>query len=374
MKKGFFLFLFILCFIALMQLSGCTQGSFSDQLDIERLLPVQALGFDRDGEGVAVTLSTGKELQNTSPLVMKSLASGIEPALIRLQDYSPQDELYYDHVQYIILGESMAEDGIAPVLDWVERSPFMRMDTYVFLVTGSASEAMINASGEMTDITEHLSSLEREAIARGQHIYSVLEIASSLADRNNALCTTIESVSSMGTVFGPQGGVAGNAVIPAGYSVLKDGKLAAHLSQNESLGIMLFENDPTGTEITVSGTVLELLQGKAEATGQWAENGTLSGILVTAHVTAGILEQEDPDLDINELNTAFTQAVRSWLEDVLGRSQSLSCDFLALRDSVLCSGPENGRNVLGDWDELFSTLPITVQVQAEIRRGYDRAD
>lgn len=374
MKKSIIIFLTIICIFLLTQLTGCTTGVFSDQPDIERLLPVQTLGFDKEGTGMMVTLSTGKELQSTSPLVMQSLSAGIEDALTRLQDYSPEDQLYYDHIQYIILGESVAKADVQPILDWAERSPFMRMDTFVFLVKGSAGDTMTGASGEMTDITERLSSLERDASTRGQHIYTLLEIASSLADRSSALCSVVESVRSDGTVYTSQGGSTGNAIIPAGYAVLKDGRLAAYLSQNESLGAALFKNNPNGTKLTVEGTTMEILQGSAKASGQWSEDGELTGILVTGRITAGVLEQEDPDQDIERLNNAFTAAAVGWVEEVLARSQSLSCDFLALKDPVLRSGPKHSQEYNDLWDDIFPALPVSVQITAEVTRGYDRTN
>lgn len=375
MKRFLIIIICILFVVPLVHLSGCTQGKFTDQRDIERLLPVQTMGFDREDSGISVTLSTSSILNNTSPIILTGLASSIETALTRLQDYSPKDDLYLDHVQYIILGEDMAADGILPVLDWVERSPFMRMDTLVFLVKGNAAETTISASGEMTDITQRLYSLEQESSARGQHIYTLLDIASGLADRGSALCFAVESVTSDGTVYGTQSSSAGNALLPAGYGVLQDGKLIAYLSQEESLGAMLFKQPPTGTEIEIDGTILELLQGTASVAGRWSEDEQLIGLSVTAHVTAGILEQDlSSSTDLDALNQAFTLAAEQWLYAAVTRSQSLSCDFLALEDRVLSEKPKMGNTLASAWTDVFSSLPVTVQVKTEILRGYDRAD
>ena len=374
MKKSIVIFFAIIGIFLLIQLSGWATGGFSDQPDIERLLPVQTLGLDREGSGMVVTLSTGKELQSTSPLVMQGLASGIETALTRLQDYSPQDQLYYDHIQYIMIGESVAESDVTHLLDWAERSPFMRMDTFVLLVKGSAGDAMTGASGEMTDVTERLSSLEREASTRGQHIYTLLEIASSLADRNAALCSVVEAVSSDGAVYSAQGGSAGSAIIPAGYAVLRDGRLAAYLSQNESLGAALFTGDPRGTKITVGETAMELLESDIKVSGQWSAAGELTGILIEGQVTAGILEPESSAPDTARLNQAFTAAVRRWVRETVARSQAIGCDFLDLQNPVLRSGRGCAGADEEHWAEAFPRLPVTLELTAEVARGYDRTN
>lgn len=373
MKKWILAYTIILCVVLLTPLSGCSQEFMADQLDIERFLPVQTIGFDKYGDTLTVSLSTGGEQNSSSALVMKSPGPNIESALTRLQDYSPVNELYYEHIQYIILGEGLAENGIEPLLDWAERSPFMRMDTGVFLVKGSAEEVITAASGEISDITERLNSLDREIHARSQHVYTLLEIAASLSDQGTALCTAVEHISSEGTVIGLAGS-PGDAVLPAGYGVLQQGKLVAFLSARESLGVALFRQDPTGTVITVEDTVLELLEGRARATGVWSENGELTGISVTARLQAGILESDGETPDIEDLEEAFSESIRESLEAVIDRSQALSCDFLALEESVFTQSSNGAQSGLDTWNELFPELSVSVSVQGEIQRGYDRKE
>lgn len=371
MKKWIAAYTIILCIIPLAQLSGCSQEFMSEQLNIERLLPVQTLGFDKDGDTLTVSLSTGNDQNSSSALVMKSPAPNIESALTRLQDYSPVDELYYEHIQYIMLGEGMAKDSIQPLLDWAERSPFMRMDTSVFLVKGSAEEAISGASGEMGGITERLSSLDRESSTRSQHVYTLLEIAASLSDRGTGLCSVVESVPSDGTVTA-QSGSLGNAVLPAGYGVLQNDKLIAFLSANESLGATLFQQDPTGTVITVENIALEILEGRARAKGIFSETGELTGLSVTVNMKAGILETTGDSPDIPALEEAFSAAIQDAVAAVLTRSQELCCDFLGLEDTVFLKTPNASQRAAESWEVQFSELPVTVYVQGEIQRGYDR--
>lgn len=373
MKKWIFAYTIILCLIPLAQLAGCSQEFMADQLDIERFLPVQTMGFDKDNDTLVVSLSTGGEQNNSSALVMKSPAPNIESALTRLQDYSPVDELYYEHIQYIIIGEGLARDGIGTLLDWAERSPFMRMDTSVFLVKGSAEEAISGASGEMGDITERLSSLDRESNARSQHVYSLLEIAAALSDRGTGLCAAVEYVPSDGTVTGQKGSV-GDALLPAGYGVFQDGKLITFLTAEESLGASLFRQDPTGTVITVDNTVLEFLEGRAKAKGIFSESGELTGLSITADMKAGILESSEDTPEIAALEDAFSAAMQDALESVIARSQVLSCDFLGLEESVFQKTPTASQTASKTWKELFPELYVTVTVQGEIQRGYDRKE
>lgn len=358
--------IFMLAFLA-----GCSSNIYSSHRDMERLRPIQTLGLDREGEGVVVSVSSGIGPKDSPPLVMKTIASSMETAIDRLQDYSPKDELFYAHVEYILIGETMSDDGIGALLNWVERSPTMRIDTAAFLVKGNAHTAVTASAGETADITERLASLEREQLARGQRIYTLREIATALADRGSALCLAIEAVPSQGTVY-TEHEEAAAAILPAGYGVLRDGELAAYLSQNETLGAQLLEDNVVGAQATVNGNVLEFYSSTIQPSGQWDGDGNLTGLLLTGNVRAGVLEQAEPGgQDIQTLEADFTQAVRQWLEAVVARSQALSCDFLDLEYAVVQDAPKNSAGLDETWDELFPALPVTILAEGQIDRSYD---
>jgi spore germination protein KC len=352
-------------------LSGCSSNLYSNHRDMERLRPIQTFGLDETDGGVTISISSGAGPEDTPPLVMSATASSIETAITRLQDYSPKDELFYAHVEYLLIGDTLADAGIEQLVDWVERSPAMRLDTAAFLVKGRASEAVTGAAGDSADITERLATLEREQLARGQHTYTMREIASSLADRGCALCLAVEALPAQGTVYTQDEGEQ-LSLIPAGYGVLQAGQLVTYLSQNESLGVQLLLDGAAGAQITVEGVVLEFYQGKAEITGQWDETGTLTGIQVSGTVQAGIVENGQGDTpDIDALENAMTAQVQQYIYDVIAHSQALGCDFLDIEYAILQDAPGHKAALDKDWDNIFPSLPVTVRTEGQIQRSYD---
>lgn len=355
---------------ALLLLSGCQQNIFSSRRDMERLRPIQTIGLDRQEEGVVTSISSGIGPEDAPPLVMKCAASGIESAIARLQDYSPEDELFYAHVQYILLGETLAADSILPLLDWVERSPTMRTGTSLFIVKGNADTAVTATTGEDTDITQRLASLERESLVRGQHIYTLREVAASLAERDCALCLAVQAFPSTNTIYTDT--KASAAIAPVGYAVLQGGVVTAYLTQNETLGAQLLMGNADGSQLSVDGNVLELFEGDVQISGQWEDSDTLTGIYVYGKLKAGIREREQGgEEDILTLQKDFKAAALSFLEDAIARSQELSCDFLDLESSVMKNAPGHKHSELAEWDALFPTLPVTVVLDGEISRSYD---
>ena len=352
-------------------LSGCSGGLFSSRRDMEHLLPVQTISLDRAAEGVELGVSSGIGPSGKAPLVMRCAASGIEPAIDRLQAYSPEDELFYAHVRYILLGESLADASILPLLDWVERSPSMRMDTAMLLVQGSAADALTGAAGEKTDITERLDALEREETARGRHIYSLREVASSLLERGSALCLAIRSEPSEGVIVSDDS--ESDAAIPIGYAVLRDGADALFLTEEETLGAELLEGPVSGARVTVDGNVLELQSDGARATGLWDESGALTGIFIQCTMTAGVIERrEDSVGDMEALDRAFSDAAQGWLKAAVNRSQKTGCDYLDLHGAIIKNAPKHTDPDI--FYEQFSSLPVTVYVSVDIDRSYDLSD
>ena len=356
----------LLCFL----LSGCRGQLFSGHRDMEHIRPVQTVGLDADGETVTLSVSSGVGPDDAPPLVMKASASGIETAAARLQDWSPEDELFYAHVRYILLGEDTLGDGVGRVLDWVERSPAMRMDTPLLLIRGRADEAVAGALGGSTDVTERLASLERERRSHGDEIPTLRRTAASLLERGWALCLTAELFPDEGTNFTEEEN--GVAIVPAGLALLRDGQAAVWLTQSETLGAELLARPLAGRQIPLGDGMAELLESRTEVFGLWTEDGTLVGVSIRCELLAGVLERDGGADDDRAMARALEEAAAGWLTDAAARAQDLGCDFLGLGDAVRRTAPAGaGRPA---WDGIFPALPVAVAVHAEIGRGYDLTD
>ena len=362
MRRWLILYVIMACSL----LSGCRGQLFSGHRDMEHIRPVQTVGLDTDGETVTLSVCTGVGPDNAPPLVMKAAASGIEAAAARLQDWSPEDELFYAHVRYILLGEDALGDGVGRVLDWVERSPAMRMDTPLLLIRGRAYEAVAGALGGSTDVTERLSSLERERRSRGGEIPTLRRTAASLLERGWALCLTAELFPDEGTNYTTEEN--GVAIVPAGLALLRTGEETVWLTQSETMGAELLDRPAAGRRIPVGDSTLELLDCRAEASGVWAGD-VLVGVNVRCDLLAGVLERDGNAGDDRTTAQALEEAAAGWLTDAVSRAQQLGCDFLGLEAAVWKSAPAGAGRLA--WDDVFPSLPLTVEAHAEIGRGYD---
>ena len=352
-------------------LSGCGASLAADRHDVERLLLIQTMGLDSRGDGVEMSVSTGLGAEDAPALVMSAPASGIEDAIARLQNYSPENQLFYAHVQYLLLGEEAARRELGHVIEWVDRSPTLRMDTNMLVVRGSARDAVVDTSEQSTDITQRLESMDRQARSTGWTVYTLREIAAALAEGNGALCLTIDTAPTDGNVFTEEMG--SDAVVPVGYAMLGQEGLVDFLSPEESLGAEIITGDPTGLLITVAGSTLEILDCSVSFAPRFAPDGQPSGAHIRCTLQAGMLEKaRDGAMNPEEMDAALSRTVSRWVSDALARSQAAGCDCLGIRDAVLTSSRDMA---LWEerWPELFPGLSLSAAVEGQVDRSYDLA-
>lgn len=352
------LLIYIICSLTL--LSGCGRSMFSSRRDMEHLRPVQTMGLDREGGTVRMSVSTGPGPEEEPALVMTARAAGLEDAAAALQDYAPRDELFYAHVRYILLGPSMTDDSILPLLDWVERSPAMRMDTPLLVSSGTAADAVTGVYGQGGDVTARLDALEREERFRGRTLTNLRDTAAGLMEQGGALCSAVSPAPS-----GEPG--EGAALLPAGYAVLRRGERAEFLTEEESLGSALLLGQINGARVRLGGDVLDLTG--ADVHGELRREGEEpAGLTLTCSVQAGIVERGRGETDPGRLTEDLCRAAEGWLTAAVARAQTLGCDYLGLRDRVLSPWEETDGEA---WNGIFSRLPVAVTAEAVIDRSYD---
>ena len=122
--------------------SGCANGAISSNYrPVEDLTLVQTIGVDRAPEGVCLSASTGRVGENEPPQRMTQTGETVLAALDRLQDRTPNAELFYAQTSYLLLGEEAAAAGeLAPLLDFIARNPDMRLSAPLFLVRGATAQ------------------------------------------------------------------------------------------------------------------------------------------------------------------------------------------------------------------------------------------
>ena len=418
--KRFLSLLIIMC--ALPALSGCS-SIYSNYREIQQLMVVQTMGIDREKGGVQVSMAAAAEASGGGPRRMSAQGSTITAAIDRAYKLSYEEEIFFSHVNHLLVGEAAAEEGLDAFLDYVSQSPTMRIDIPLYIVRGStANQAVMEVGDSSKGISEVMQTVhESFASPSNSRVFTVADTINSLLRYGSALVCAVECVPSSESVSpgkaeseqqssgqSVQGGEGQSAqqgeeqkpqaeegqngqdktqgenplmAVPAGYAVIRDGKLCKFIEPEEAAAVGLLTGSLPITDITVTDrngkdASLELNQGSAEITPVWRGKGQLKGLNIQAQVSASVLEtdnwqQGSSNEYINHLTAQLESAVSQRLSSLLRTSMKLKADFLGLAGQVERKSPENYRLMSQRFSELLPGLELQITVSGQLSHTND---
>ena len=402
--KRFLSLLIIIC--SLPALSGC--GSiYSNYREIQQLMVVQTMGIDREKGGVQVSMAAAAEASGGGPRRMSAQGSTITAAIDRAYKLSYEEEIFFSHVNHLLVGEAAAEEGLDAFLDYVSQSPTMRIDIPLYIVRGgTANQAVMEVGDSSKGISEVMQTVhESFASPSNSRVFTVADTINSLLRYGSALVCAVECVPSSESVSpgksesaqqgqeqNPQEEEGQNTqdktqgenplmAVPAGYAVIRDGKLCKFIEPEEAVAVGLLTGSLPITDITVTdrngkNASLELNQGSAQITPVWGGKGQLKGLNIQAQVSASVLEtdnwqQGSSNGYINHLTAQLESAVSQRLSSLLRTSMKLKADFLGLAGQVERKSPENYRLMSQRFSELLPGLELQITVSGQLSHTND---
>lgn len=410
--KRFLSLLIIIC--ALPTLSGCS-SIYSNYREIQQLMVVQTMGIDREKGGVQVSMAAAAEASGGGPRRMSAQGSTVTAAIDRAYKLSYEEEIFFSHVNHLLVGEAAAEEGLDTFLDYVSQSPTMRIDIPLYIVRGgTANQAVMEVGDSSKGISEVMQTVhESFASPSNSRVFTVADTINSLLRYGSALVCAVECVPSSESVSpgkraSAQGGGEQNAqqgeeqnpqqeegqnaqdktqgetqlmAVPAGYAVIRDGKLCKFIEPEEAAAVGLLTGSLPKTDITVTdrngkNASLELNQGSAEITPVWGGKGQLKGLNIHAQVNASVLETDNWQQDnrneyINHLTAQLESAISQRLSSLLRTSMKLKADFLGLAGQVERKSPENYRLMSQRFSELLPGLELQITVSGQLSHTND---
>lgn len=118
------------------------------------------LGIDKVGKEYRITAQVvnprevaAKEGGGGESAVTTYQASGVTifDAIRRITEESPR-RLYMSHLRVLVLGESLAKQGIGPVLDYLSRDHELRTDFYIVVAKDARAEEILKVQTSIEEI------------------------------------------------------------------------------------------------------------------------------------------------------------------------------------------------------------------------------
>lgn len=397
------------------QLCACSTV-YTNYREMEQLLVLQTMGLDyADGGGVVLSLASGAASgKRTAPVRMRLTGATIASALLRAQNYSFEESLFFSHMEAVVMGEEYAKRGTVDCVDYICQSPRLRMDMPIYIVKGgTAEDALLNTGDDSAGISELLRGVREYYDVRGDgSVYTVSDFTRDTLRHGSALiCTLALAPSSQQTGVQPadtsnaptdegadtEGAAendeaadtaAGDATqnqrltaAAAGYAVMRDMKLCAYIDLDDSLGVSFLKNAVGQSDVTVTdrrgeAVTLEINDGECDISPQWASDGTLSRIDIAARVDATVLEAdgtaEFADAEyVDQLTAQLESYVSGKISGILRLAGDLEADFVALGAAVERSDPINWAAISALFPSMLPTLELRVTVNGRITHTND---
>ena len=400
MKRLFTMILVLFSLVPPLLLSGCA-GLYANTREVEDLLVIRTMGLDDDPAGVRLTLASGAgAAADGAPLRLEGRGPSITAALERIRSLANGEDLFCAHIGHVLIGEEAARRGLGRALSYVCRAPELRLSVPLYVLRGAAAgDAVLGVGDERYGICDALASVDGDVKLRGDgHLTTAADVARDLARQGSALLCAIEYVPSAeqgvpddaaqetlrrdGKQDSPlEGGGEQMTVAPAGYGVVKDGRLCAFIDREDAVavGLLLGKSGPCELVLTDRAggrTTLTLERGRAELRPVWTEDGSLTRLAGEVTAEAAVAETAGAEglaaVPEDEALRALLEAELSErLSSVLQLAKELRADFLGLGARLELDAPRRFRALEQPFSETLGELPVRLSVSARLTHSND---
>ena len=352
----------LLTAVTALLLAGCSGLPTAREMGDMALL--RTLGVDASPRGVAVTGSTGPRARGLQgegepALTLAADRASLSAACLAMQGQS-DSYVFFGYVDQLLVGQSLAEEGIRPVLDYFSRDSSLGLGAQLWLVReGSAREAL-SAGGDQ-GIDARLETLRND---------SEMGIASLTRTAGETYADLLE----LGCAYVPAlspGGEEGGRLIERGYGILKGDVLAGFLEGEEARGLELLAGGPSADllEAELPGCRASVRIVSSHTKSRLVFQGEApSALELTCKVEVRLAEYQNPlsGGERKRLQGELEARERARLEAVLTRLRAWGADCVGLGVKGGLLRPAQWQAVKEDWPEWFSQIPAEIRVEVMI--------
>lgn len=362
--------------LIIITLAGCSSQTSNVIREPDKLEMIRTIGIDKGKDGYSVTISTDVGLNGSAPQIRSGNGKTIDEALNVLKKTSRGQQPFYSHVDNLIIGEAVIKDGISEVLDFMARSSEMRIGTNIVIAKGTEAEKIITgAVGEQNAAADMLEVIKEQITSLGQgYMFNCLDVLSELAYNGNAMILAVRLTEGDNLLNDEE-----KKLTPDGFGIIRDGKLIAYTSSEQSAGITLLIDELNSLNIEVETTEgmvgLALTQIKADIQPVFLDNqlqklkikvDAAASITEAGAVTDLTMEKRRQETGLN----ASRQLLKN-LQEAIKSSQSMGIDYMALGRKAELKAPLKFKKMGVTWEELFPELEIELEVSTVLKNTYD---
>ena len=358
--------------------------------ELNQLAITSAIGIDKDEDGYRVTI----QVLNTQKTGSESNSSIDQPKFVNYTtvDKNLQEALrkvlldsskriYASHLQILVLGSELAEDGIYNVLDLFFRNSESRKQFYVLVAKDSKAEDLLSV---VTSLETQNSKNIRDSLLIDSRYLGVGEIVTFEQMLDSYLNSNKEIVLPTFEIIGdPKKGdsienVAESdpkvTIKSSSLAVFKNDKMLGDLSQKDSIALGFIRGKIHNTVLSYECSkdkyvVAEVIDTKTDVkmqTDPLKAQINISGRLNINEVVCN-LDLEDTNV-IVDIEKNLEKELKKSIEHVIDKvSKDYNTDVFGFGDTLYKSNPKYFNKIKDKWyDEIFPNLDYEVKVDFDL--------
>ena len=366
-----------LLLVFLLLLAGCWSNRDLSEINI-----VTGIGLDRTEDGkilLAVQVVEPAAIQSTSsgkgkggvmqarPVFVESYKGETVLEAVRGMLSTVDKKMFLSTAQVLILGENLLKDGMEEVLDFFQRNYEVDYRMNILAAKGVSPGEILEIEPDMDSIpATYINGTVENTILRG-------------TVKKTILIDLLKDIGSGGKqpAIGQISKAGEKEVRTEGIAVIKNGRLVGWLDSYETRGYLLAINEVRNAIVNVpidKGKVaMEIIRSKGRVNVVF-DNDEPIMLTVKTKIEANVGGYEgkgrldSPD-NLRTLEEALEEEIKKEIMMVLKKTQQdYSSDIFGFGVEVHKYHPQYWKKVKKNWDDIFSTLPVELQVDAKIRR------
>jgi spore germination protein KC len=363
-----------------------------DRRELNDLAIAVGIGLDRSDNGIEVTT----QIVNPSEVASKKAGTGYSTpvtsfsatelttfeALRKLTTIAPR-RIFPSHLRVLVIGESLARQGLMNVLDGISRDRDFRSDFYLIIAKGTSARKVLEI---LTPIEQIPANKMFVTLDMSQKFWAPTvkmqldQFMSDLADpAKDTVLTGIEIAGNqeMGKTIRNLSKAEPIALLKyTGVALFNDDKLTDWLNEDESKGYNFIMGNvkntaghltcPGGGNLAVEGTRTKskikgkVVEGKPEISIQFSIEQNIGEVQCKIDLTKSE--------NINLIEELAKEKLTKVMEAAVHKAQDNKADIFGFGEAIEDANPKYWLKIRKDWDKYFADLKVTFNVDVQIRR------
>lgn len=373
-------------------LSGCW-----DNAELQELSIVSGIGIDKGGDSIDDRYRTtvqivnpsqvaggqqGGKVQSSPVTTFTATGSTLKESLRKISHMAPA-QLFFPHVQVMLIGEELANEGILELFDLIERDPSFRVLFPLLIVRENTAEDALKVTTSLIPIPsiKVVESLESSAKIWSEYPSSRVDQVIAKLKKGSFSITGIKINGDVAT-----GNKSENMqqihqptnIEIQGLALFKEGKIEKWLEDESARGVMWAKNEMKKTVVSLDcpqkkdAISIDILRAQSDIKVNIRNEKPVINLTI---VTEGSVSETqcnialDKNTTINELEEQLSKEIKDEVLKTMIFAQDGKTDVFGFGNYINIEDKKYWKKIERRWeDEIFPELDINVNVLATIRR------